>query len=58
MFEYYVYNTETGDELFSSSKISECRSFARSYSIENCIPCTISVIFRQESYVNGCKLYV
>lgn len=55
MFEYYVFNTETGDELFSSSEVSECRCFAKSYSKENCTPCSISVVFNEECYVNGQK---
>lgn len=55
MIEYYVFNTETGCKLFSSSKVSECRAFAKSYSKENCTPCTISVVFHEECYVNGQK---
>ncbi len=55
MIEYYVFNTETGDELFSSSHVSECRLFAKSYSKENCTPCTISAVIREEYYINGQK---
>ena len=45
MIEYYVFNTETGDELFSSSKVSECRLFAKSYSKENCVPVLFRLFF-------------
>lgn len=55
MFEFIVINTDSGDELFTSSKISECRLFAKSYSKENCTPCTISVVCCEEHYINGQK---
>lgn len=55
MVEYYVFNTETGDELYNSSKISECRLYAKLYSKRFNIPCTISVVFHEEHYINGKK---
>lgn len=55
MVTYYVFNTETGTELYSSSKISECRFFAKYYSERYYISCTISVVFNEECYVNGKK---
>lgn len=56
MVEYYVFNTETGDEIYSSSKISACRLYAKLYSERFGIPCTISVVFHEEKYVDGKKI--
>lgn len=55
MIQYVVYNTETGSVLFCSSKLSECRIYAKSYSKDCCTPCTIMVVFNEEHYVNGQK---
>lgn len=56
MGEYYVFNSETKEELFSSSDISVARRFAETYSRNNCVHLTISHrFFTPESYINGQK---
>lgn len=58
MISYYVFNSDSGNELFNSDSVMECRQFAKKYSAENCVPCTISVVFNEEHYINGQKLDV
>ena len=55
MIEYVVYDSDYGDILFKSSDVSECRRFAKSYSSENCTPCTVFGRFYEEFYINGQK---